>query len=45
MLLHSLRVGLKVLARRPFFTFVSLFGIALTQAVLFDSNMTRVGAI
>ena len=34
MLLHSLRVGLKVLARRPFFTFVSLFGIALTLAVL-----------
>ena len=34
MLLHSLRLGLKVLARRPFFTFVSLFGIALTLAVL-----------
>lgn len=34
MLLHYLLIGVKVLGRRPFFTFVSLFGISLTLAVL-----------
>lgn len=34
MLAHYLKIALKVLARRKFFTFVSLFGIAFTLIVL-----------
>ncbi len=34
MLTNYLKLALKVLARRPFFTFVSLFGISFTLAVL-----------
>lgn len=34
MLLNHLKLALRVLARRPFFTFASLFGIALTLVVL-----------
>lgn len=34
MLRNYLKIALRVLARRPFFTFVSLFGISLTLVVL-----------
>jgi putative ABC transport system permease protein len=34
MLRHYLLLSLKVLVRRPFFTFISLFGISLTMLVL-----------
>jgi len=34
MLTNYLKIALKVLRRRKFFTFISLFGITLTLAVL-----------
>src|SRR5262245_2892159 len=34
MILHYLKIALKVLGRRKFFTFISLFGIAFTLMVL-----------
>src|SRR5215510_8707231 len=34
MILHYLKIAAKVLSRRKFFTFISLFGIAFTLMVL-----------
>ena len=38
MLLNYLKLSVKVLTRRPFFTFVSLFGISSTLAVLMTAT-------